>query len=65
MIVALALFLGLLSDPTIRLAVMAAAGAVFLAGFGMVFFMRGRRALQDLMAGTYVIEAREYLADEG
>ncbi len=64
MVVTLALLLGLLSDPTTRLAVLVVAGAIILGGFGMVFVVRGRRTLQDLLAGTYVIEARQYSPEE-
>lgn len=64
MLVAGAWALGLLSDPALRLAVLAIAGFVFILSFGMVFFVKGRRALQDVLAGTYVIEARQYTTEE-
>jgi uncharacterized RDD family membrane protein YckC len=64
MLLTLAWLGGFLSDPSTRLIAVVAAVLIVVVGFGMVFFTRGRRALQDLLAGTYVIEARQYLPEE-
>ncbi len=59
----LAFFTGMLGDTIPRMVVLGIDLVILVGGFGMVFFTRGRRALQDYAASTYVIEAGRYLTE--